>query len=148
MTVTVLANVEVEMEEGCGKLAVAVPVAAGVQAETADADDNRQAQDRASQPGTSNHGSAKASHLETPCRFYRIHPLTGAEISDIRVRIFRPPTNLNRKERKEREEEILWSRYAKDPLRCLCVLGGLGGSSVRSTGRLLSLGVPHYRPHP
>jgi hypothetical protein len=45
---------------------------------------------------------------------------------------------LNRKERKEREEEIYWSRYAKDLLRFLCVLGGLSGSSARSTPRDLS----------
>ncbi len=58
-------------------------------------------------------------------------------------------TGLNRKERKEREEEIFWSRYAKDPLRSLCVLGGLSGSSARSTGRLVSLGLPYYpKCHP
>ena len=52
-------------------------------------------------------------------------------------------TGLNRKVRKEREEEIFLLRYAKDPLRCL------SGSSVRSTGRSLSLGVPFYRKcHP
>jgi len=58
-------------------------------------------------------------------------------------------TGLNRKVRKEREEEIFLLRYAKDPLRCLFVLGGFSGSSVRSTGRSLSLGVPYYRKcHP
>jgi hypothetical protein len=46
----------------------------------------------------------------------------------------RSTTGLNRKERKEREEEIFWSRYAKDPLRCLCDLGGLSGSSAPSAG--------------
>ncbi len=46
MLVLVIADVKVEMEEACGKLAVAVPVAGGVQAKTADADDYCQAQNR------------------------------------------------------------------------------------------------------
>jgi hypothetical protein len=65
---------------------------------------------------------------------------------------YMPPlqqTGLNRKVRKEREEEIYWSRYVNDSLRCLCVLGGLSGSSARAAGRSLSLGVPYYRKcHP
>ena len=63
----VIADVKVEMEEACGKLAVAVPVTGGVQAKTADADDHCQTQNRAGQPGKADHGSTKASHLETPC---------------------------------------------------------------------------------
>jgi len=63
MVVAMFADMEVEVEETGAERAVPMPIASGVQAETADADDNRQAQDRASQPETSDHGSTKASHL-------------------------------------------------------------------------------------
>jgi len=49
MLVAVLADVEVQMEESCSKLAVAVPVTGGVQTETSNADDDCQAQNRAGQ---------------------------------------------------------------------------------------------------
>ena len=67
--VGVLTDVKVEVEEACAELPVAVPIADGVEAETADADGNSQRQDRASQPGTSDHSSTEAPHNETPCSF-------------------------------------------------------------------------------
>jgi hypothetical protein len=63
MIVAVFADVEVEVEETGAELAVAVPVASGVQAQAANAYDNYESQDRAGQPGTSDHGSAETSHL-------------------------------------------------------------------------------------
>lgn len=47
MFVGVLTDVKVEVEEACAELPVAVPIADGVEAETADADGNSQRQDRA-----------------------------------------------------------------------------------------------------
>ena len=64
--VLVIADVEVEVEEAGAKLTVAVPVAGGVETETADTDNNHHSQGRAGHPGTSDHGSAEASHIETP----------------------------------------------------------------------------------
>ena len=72
--VIVIADVEVKVEEAGAKLAVAVPVLGGVETETAGTDDGDHPQDRAGQPGTSDHGSAETSHLETPRRFYRSRP--------------------------------------------------------------------------
>ena len=69
--VLVIADVEVEVEEAGAKLTVAVPVACGMETKTADTDDGNHAQDRAGQPGISDHGSAEASHVGTPRRFYR-----------------------------------------------------------------------------
>jgi len=66
MLVLVLADVKVEVEEACAKLAVTVPIAGGVYAETADADDHSQRKDRAGQPGTSDYSSPKTSHLRSP----------------------------------------------------------------------------------
>ena len=66
MLVIVVADVEVEVEETGAKLAVAVPVAGGMEAEAADNDDSGHAQDRAGQSGKSNHGIAEAFHIETP----------------------------------------------------------------------------------
>jgi hypothetical protein len=51
------------VEEAGAELTVAVPVAGGVQAQAADADDDSHAQDRARLPGTSDHGSTEASHV-------------------------------------------------------------------------------------
>jgi hypothetical protein len=59
MIVAVIADVEVEVEETGVELTVAVPVARRVEAETANEDDDGHAQDRAGQPGTSDHGSAQ-----------------------------------------------------------------------------------------
>lgn len=67
MFVGVLTDVEVEVEEACAELPVAVPIADGVEAETADANGNSQRQDRAGQPETSDHSSTEAPHNETPC---------------------------------------------------------------------------------
>ena len=61
--VGVLTDVKVEVEEACAELPVAVPIADGVEAETADADGSSQRQDRAGQAVTSDHGFTKASHL-------------------------------------------------------------------------------------
>ena len=69
--VLVIADVEVKVKEAGTKLAVAVPVLGGVETETTGTDDGHHTQDRAGQPGTSDHGSAEASHLRTPRRFYR-----------------------------------------------------------------------------
>jgi hypothetical protein len=69
--VLVIADVEVEVEEAGAKLTVAVPVAGGMETETADTDDDHHSQGRAGQPGTSDHGSAEASHLGSPRSFYR-----------------------------------------------------------------------------
>ena len=63
IVVVVVADVEVEVEEAGADLSVPMPVAGGVQAEPADTDDDGHAENRASQPGTSDHGSPKASHL-------------------------------------------------------------------------------------
>ena len=63
MIVLVVADVEVEVEEAGAELAVAVPVAGRVKTETANTDDGDHAQDRARLPGTSDHGSTKASHV-------------------------------------------------------------------------------------
>ena len=64
--VLVVADVEVEVEEAGAKLTVAVPVACGMETKTTDTDDGGHAQGRAGQPGISDHGSAEASHIETP----------------------------------------------------------------------------------
>lgn len=64
--VAVLANMEVEVEETCIKLAMSVPVASGLKAETADADNGHHPQDQPGQPEDPNHGSAKATHLGSP----------------------------------------------------------------------------------
>ena len=64
--VLVIADVEVEVEEAGAKLTVAVPVAGGMETETADTDDGQHAQGWAGQPGISDHGSAEAPHIETP----------------------------------------------------------------------------------
>jgi len=63
MIVLVVADMEVEVEEAGAELTVSVPVAGGVQAQAADADDDRHAQNWAGQPGTLDHGSTKASHV-------------------------------------------------------------------------------------
>ena len=63
MIVAVFSDMEVEVEETGAKRAVPMPIAGGVQAQTADADGRSQRHDRAGQPGTSDHGSTKASHL-------------------------------------------------------------------------------------
>lgn len=59
MMVAMLADVEVEVEETGAERAVPMPIACGVQAQTADAEDDGHAQDRAGQPGTSDYGSAQ-----------------------------------------------------------------------------------------
>ncbi len=63
MIVAVFSDMEVEVEETGAERAVPMPIASGVQAQTADADGRSQRHDRAGQPGTSDHGSTKASHL-------------------------------------------------------------------------------------
>ena len=80
--VLVIADVEVKMEEAGAKLAVAVPVAGGVETETADTHDSRYTQDRTGQPGASDHGSAETSHVGTPRRYYRSRPQFPPEFLD------------------------------------------------------------------
>lgn len=63
MIVAVFSDMEMEVEETGAERAVPMPIASGVQAQTAYADDDAQTQNRAGQPGTSDHGSTKASHL-------------------------------------------------------------------------------------
>ena len=64
--VIVVTDVEVEVEEAGANLTVAVPVAGGMETKTTDTDGGHHAQDRAGQPGISDHGSAEAPHIETP----------------------------------------------------------------------------------
>ena len=63
MIVAVFSDMEMEVEETGAERAVPMPIASGVQAQTADADGRSQRHDRAGQSGTSDHGSTKASHL-------------------------------------------------------------------------------------
>ena len=66
MLVAVIADVEVEVEEAGAELAMPVPIAGGVEAETADEDQNNQTKGRSGSPEDPNHGSAKTLHLEAP----------------------------------------------------------------------------------
>lgn len=63
MIVAVFSDMEVEVEETGAERAVPMPIASGVQAQTANADDDAQAQNRTGSPGTSDHGSSNVSHL-------------------------------------------------------------------------------------
>jgi hypothetical protein len=60
--VLVVADVEVEVKEAGSHPTMAVPIVGGVQTETADADGADESQYRPPWAGTSDHGSAEASH--------------------------------------------------------------------------------------
>jgi hypothetical protein len=60
--VLVVTNVEMEVKEAGAKLPVPMPITGRVQAETADQDDAGESESGARQAGTSDHGSAEASH--------------------------------------------------------------------------------------
>jgi hypothetical protein len=65
MVVVVVTDMEVEVEEACAELSVPVPVAGGMQAETADNDDEHETEGRAHQARTADQGSAKALHFDS-----------------------------------------------------------------------------------
>ncbi len=72
--VTVLADVKVEVEEAGAELAVPVPVAGSVKAETADTDDGGHAHNWTGKAEHPNHGSAEASHLGSVVTVADAHP--------------------------------------------------------------------------
>ena len=63
MIVVVLTDMEVEVEEAGAELAVAMPVAGGVQADPADADNTGDRQSRPRPLGKADHGTAEALHV-------------------------------------------------------------------------------------
>ena len=84
--VFVVADVEVEVEEAGAEFPVAMPITGCVEAETADQDDAGDSESRARQAGTTDHGSAEASHRVSGLILPDPHP-PGGQIPDSRFRI-------------------------------------------------------------
>jgi len=63
MIVVVLTDMEMEVEESCAELSVPMPVAGGVQADPADADNTGDRQSRPRPLGKADHGTAEALHV-------------------------------------------------------------------------------------
>ena len=70
--VTVLADVKVEVEEAGAELAVPVPVAGSVKAETADTDDGGHAHNWTGKAEHPNHGSTRT--IPNPCSLHETPP--------------------------------------------------------------------------
>jgi hypothetical protein len=61
--VLMVTDVKVEVKKTCAELSVPVPIAGGVQAEAAEADNTGDRQGRSRPTGEVNHGSAETLHL-------------------------------------------------------------------------------------
>jgi hypothetical protein len=66
ITVRVVTDVEVDVEESGAELAVVVPVTGGVEAEPGKAGQNDNDQGRGRRPDRSDHGSMESSHHQIP----------------------------------------------------------------------------------